>query len=57
MPRDDRLGLLLRTQDARFAEPCIEISQIGGLAIYRCPRTSFYSQGVEFRDRKRQNGL
>jgi hypothetical protein len=48
---------ILSSQDARFAEPGIEISEIGGLAICRCPRTSFYSQGVELRDRKRQNGL
>ena len=44
-------------QDARFAELGIEISEIGGLAIYRCPRTSFYSQVVEFRDSKRQSSL
>ena len=57
MPRDDRLAAYFARQDARFAEPGIEISEIGGLAIYRCPRTSFYSQGIEFRGRKRQNGL
>ena len=46
-----------RRQVARFADPGFESSENWRLAICQCPRTSVYSQGVQFRDRKRQNGL